>query len=299
MNKVIGFIGLGAMGKPMAKNLIKAGMHLICYNDKNKAAIREMVEEGAEEATSCRDVAKRSDVIITVLPADRQIMDVYASGEGILSSVRDGTGCIDMTSALGDTIKNVAEMALRMGKKITILDAPVSGGVQAACDGNLTIMAGGDRNAVEEYRPLLEIMGKKIFYTGGIGSGKAIKMINQLLNACNTYIMSEALYMADTMGIDRNLLYGVVNESSGSSWVFKNNLPRYVFPQDFQQGFRLELMKKDIALCVKQAMNENSVLPVSNLIYQIYEAMSKQGNDMANYNIVSQWVYQQNNRKPE
>lgn len=298
MNKNIGFIGLGAMGKPMAMNLLKAGMKLICYN-RSKEPVKELVELGAGEGLSCADVATRSDIIITVLPADKQILDVYTSEDGVLSSIRDGCVCIDMTSARGDTIKYVAQKAAQTEKSITVIDAPVSGGVQAAAEGTLTIMAGGEKEAVEKYTPLLQVLGKKIFYTGDIGSGKSVKMINQMLNACNTYIMSEALCLADDMGIDRDLLYNVVTESSGNSWVFKNNMPKFIFTQKFDQGFKLELMRKDLGLCIEQAMNDSMFLPVSNFVFQVYEAMNRKGKGKANYNIVSDWIFEQNHKNEE
>lgn len=298
MNKNIGFIGLGAMGKPMAMNLLKAGMKLICYN-RSKGPVKELVELGAGEGLSCADVAAKCDIIITALPADKQILDVYTAEDGVLSSIRDGCVCIDMTSARGDTIKYVAQKAMETGKNITVIDAPVSGGVQAAAEGTLTIMAGGEKEAVEKHTSLLQVLGKKIFYTGEVGSGKSVKMINQMLNACNTYIMSEALCLADDMGIDRDLLYNVVNESSGSSWVFKNNLPKFIFSQKFDQGFKLELMRKDLGLCIEQSMNDSMFLPVSNFVFQVYEAMNRKGKGKANYNIVSDWIFEQNRKNEE
>ncbi len=298
MDKNIGFIGLGAMGKPMAMNLLKAGMKLICYN-RSKGPVKELVELGAGEGLSYADVAERCDIIITVLPADKQILEVYTAQDGLLNSLRDGCVCIDMTSARGDTIKYIAQKAVETGKDIKVIDAPVSGGVQAAAEGTLTIMVGGEKEAVEKHTSLLELLGKKIFYTGGVGSGKSVKMINQMLNACNTYIMSEALCLADSMGIDRNLLYDVVNESSGSSWVFKNNLPKFIFSQNFDQGFKLELMRKDLGLCIDQSMSDSMFLPVSNFIFQVYEAMNKKGKGKANYNIVSDWIFEQNRKIEE
>jgi len=293
LNRKIGFIGLGTMGKPMALNLVKAGYSLICFN-RSKAPVKELVAAGAEEALSISELAARSDVIITMLPADKEIMKVYTGEGGILHAIRDGSVCIDMTSARGDTIKEIARIASDMGKNVTFLDAPVSGGQAGAQNGTLTIMVGGDKNKVEEYRPIFEVLGSKIFYTGALGSGKAVKMINQLLNAGNTYIMSEALFLAKTMDLDMELLVNVINESSGTSWVFKNNAPKHVIPQNFEQGFRLELMKKDLGLSIEQAQKNHLSLPVVNLIYQIYEAMSNQGYDKKNYNVVSQWIYQQN-----
>lgn len=293
MNKKIGFIGLGTMGKPMALNLLKAGYSLICYN-RSKQAVKELVNAGAEEAATVSELAAKSDIVITILPADKEIMEVYTAEDGIINAIRDGSVCIDMTSARGDTIKEIDKIAKDRGKVITILDAPVSGGQAGAQNGTLTIMVGGAQKEVEACRPIFEAMGEKIFYTGGIGSGKSIKMINQLLNAGNTYILSEALYLAKTMDLDMELLSNVVNNSSGTSWVFKNNVPKHILPQNFEQGFKLELMKKDIGLSIEQAHKKHLSLPVTNLIYQIYEAMSNKGHDKENYNVISRWIYDQN-----
>ena len=160
--------------------------------------------------------------------------------------------------------------------------------------GTLTIMVGGEKNKIEECRPILQVMGDKIIYAGDLGSGKAVKMVNQFLNAGNTYIASEALFLAKHLNLDMDILCSIINESTVGSWVFKNNVPKVMIPQNFDQGFRLDLMKKDIGLSILQAQRDNISLPVMNLIYQIYQAMINQGNRNKNYNVVSQWIEQQN-----
>jgi 2-hydroxymethylglutarate dehydrogenase len=297
LNGKISFIGLGIMGKPMAMNLLRAGYRLIGY-DINREAVKDIVLMGAEEGRSIADTAARSDVVITMLPADREIIDVYTSENGILDSMGDNSICIDMTSARGETIIEVERVARNKGKKIRFIDAPVSGGVQAAKDGTLTIMAGGDMDVLDECRQILGVMGKRIYHTGPLGSGKSVKMINQLLNAGNTYIVSETLCLAKSMGLDMNILYGVITESSGDSWVFRNNVPKFILPGEYDTGFRLELMKKDLGLSIEQAYKENISLPVMNLIYQVYLGMSNLGYDKKNYSIISKWVEMQN-KAPE
>lgn len=292
MSKHIGFIGLGSMGQPMAARLVRAGFTVIVTYHRNKAPAEALKAMGADMVDTIREVALKSDIIITVLPADDEIKEVYRSSEGLLVNLRPGAVCIDMTSARPDTIKEVADQAAAKG--ITVLDAPVSGGVIGAQNGTLTIMIGGNEDIVEECRPILEAMGKKIFYTGEVGSGKAVKMINQLLNACNTYIASEALCLAKAMAIDPVILCNVINESSGGSWVFQNTVPKFIIPGNFKSGFKLNLMKKDIGLAMQQANQDGISLPITGLIYQIYQAVSNQGYDDKNYSIVSQWICQQN-----
>ncbi len=293
MDTKIGFIGLGAMGKPMAINLIRNGYKVFVPLRNEKTAC-ELIEMGAHVLKSNAEVANACDVMITILPADKEIIDVYTGDNGIIRNIRNGGVCIEMTSARGETVKQISQDAKSIGKDITFIDAPVSGGVSAAEKGTLTIMLGGNKQDIEKYQSIFSILGKKMFYTGGIGSGKSIKMINQFLNAGNTFIASEALVMAETMGLDMNLMCEVVNESSGASWIFKNNVPKHMMKEYFDTGFKLSLMKKDIGLCIEQAHMNHLSLPAMNLIYQIYEAVNNQGYGDKSYNIVSQWVKQQN-----
>jgi len=282
------------MGSPMALNLIRAEYKLAVY-DLNPKAVEDLVKAGAAKKDSVAELAGNSDTVITMLPADKEIMAVYTGTEGLLENLKEGAVCIDMTSATGQAIKDVAAIASQKG--IRIIDAPVSGGVPGAQSGALTIMVGGEKNLVDEYMPILKVMGSRIFYTGDVGSGKSVKMINQFLNAGNTYIASEALVLAKKMGLDLDILCSIVNESSGGSWIFKNTVPNSIIPEKFDAGFKLDLMKKDVSLSVQQAQRDNLSLPGLALIHQIYQAVSNQGNGDKTYSYVSKWVESLN--KPE
>jgi 3-hydroxyisobutyrate dehydrogenase len=297
VKKSIGMIGIGNMGKPMAINLLKAGYPLTVY-DINPLAVKEVVDAGGMGAASIAELAAGAEVLITILPADRHIIEVYTSENGVIHHLQDGAVCLEMTSARGETVQEIAAYAQKKGRKIDFIDAPVSGGVPGAQSGTLTIMVGGDRGLIDTFMPLLQTLGSKIIYTGGLGSGKSVKMINQFLNAANTCIAAEALHLARDMGLDLDILCSVVNESSGGSWVFKNNVPKFMLPGNFGQGFRLELMKKDLSLSMEQAYKDNLSLPLLNLIFQIYQAMCNRGYAADNYNVVSRWV-QGLNRKEE
>lgn len=294
MKKTIGFIGLGSMGKPMAVNLLKAEYPLVVTYNRNKTPAEDLKNLGATVVDSIKSVAEQSDLVITVLPADKEIIDVYTSPNGLLNNLKPGSLCIDMTSAKGKTLEEVAVLAKE--KNIDILDAPVSGGEAGAIQGTLTIMVGGEESILEKYRPVLEAMGKKIFYTGPVGSGKAVKMINQFINAGNTYIASEAIYLAKNLNLDMDLFSDIVSQSSGGSYVFQNAAMKAIIPENFEKGFKLDLMKKDIGLSVEQAGDMGIELPIMNNIYRIYQEVSEQNYGNKHYGVISEWVKQINNK---
>lgn len=289
----IGFIGLGNMGRPMARNLLKAGFELVVY-DIIKETVDVLAAEGAKPAGSVAETAALTDIIITILPKDAQIIQVYGGADGVLENIKDGAICLEMTSALGQTVIDMQNKADTLGKRIRFLDAPVSGGIAGAENAALTIMCGGDKETFDECLPILNALGKKIYYTGGVGSGKSLKMINQLLNAGNTAVAAEAVFLAKHLGLDMETLYNVVKNSSGNSWVFENNIPKFMLPRQYDGGFRLDLLKKDVNLSIERILQDNISLPVSTLIYQIYQAMENQGYGTKNYNIVGEWIEQQN-----
>lgn len=295
--KRIGMIGIGSMGKPMAMNLLKAGYPLTVYA-RNPQVKKEIVDAGGKAAASIAELAAGAEVLITILPADREIIEVYTAADGLIDHLPDGAVCLEMTSARGETVREIAACAQARGRKIDFIDAPVSGGVPGAQSGTLTIMVGGERELIDAFMPLLQTLGSKIIFTGSLGSGKSVKMINQFLNAANTCVAAEALQLAGQMGLDLDILCNVVNESSGGSWVFKNNVPKFMIPGNFGQGFRLELMKKDLSLSMEQAFKGDLSLPLLNFIFQIYQAMCNRGHEADNYNVVSRWA-QGLNRKEE
>jgi 3-hydroxyisobutyrate dehydrogenase-like beta-hydroxyacid dehydrogenase len=292
MAKRIGFIGLGSMGKPMAVNLIKAGFEVMVTYHRNKAPAEELAAMGAKVAHSLLELAEFSDVVVTILPKDEQMLEVYLSENGLVNGLKAGSVCIEMTSSKPDTVKRIARIALE--KQIQVLDAPVSGGVAGAKEGTLSIMIGGDQSVLEECRPILQAMGSKLFYTGEVGSGKAIKMINQLLNAGNTYIASEALYLARALDLDLKLLADVIQNSSGDSFVFRNAVSKFMIPETFEGGFKLELMTKDVRLNIDQAADSGVELPISAQIHHIYKDVVEQGLGDKHYAAVSEWIKRRN-----
>jgi 3-hydroxyisobutyrate dehydrogenase-like beta-hydroxyacid dehydrogenase len=197
-----------------------------------------------------------------------------------------------MTSAKGSTKQAVADCAKQKGKKIHVIDAPVSGGVAGAKAGTLTIMVGCEKALFDEAMPVFQAMGKKIVHTGDLGSASNIKMINQMINAGNSAVACEALCVAKKLGVDLNVMCDVINDSSGGSFVFKNNVPRCI-SGDHAPGFRLDLMKKDVGLFIESAQANSSFTPMSEFVYQVFKAASNQGHGDKNATYIFKW-YEQN-----
>jgi 3-hydroxyisobutyrate dehydrogenase-like beta-hydroxyacid dehydrogenase len=287
--KKIGFIGLGKMGLPMAMNLCKAGFEVTVCSSKPESSAT-VVELGGKTAASYVELARGSEIVITIVPADKEIKELYLGENGLLANVPDGGICIDMTSGTGDTMLLLRDSAKAMGRDVSVVDAPVSGGVAGAQNGKLTIVVGCDDKALfEKCMPVFQAMGEKIYYTGALGSGSNIKMINQMLNAANTAIAAEAICMAKKLGVDLNTLVEIVNKSSGQSFIFEKNVPKFMLTGDHTPGFRLDLMKKDVSLFVEAAKNSQAFTPLSEMVYQIYKATSNQGGGDKNYTYIIDW----------
>ncbi|MDR2588584.1 MAG: NAD(P)-dependent oxidoreductase [Spirochaetales bacterium] len=285
--KTIGFIGLGNMGLPMALNLCKAGFPLRVCSSKRESSQR-IEEAGGKSVGSFAELARQSDVVITIVPADREILALYTEEGGLIDAMRDGSVCIDMTSAKGSTKRAVAECVKAKGKNISVIDAPVSGGVAGAAAGTLTIMAGCEKAAFDEAKPVFEAMGKKIVYTGTLGSASDIKMLNQMLNAGNSAFVCEVLCLAKKLGVDMNVMLDIINDSSGGSYAFKNNAPRCI-SGDHAPGFRLDLMKKDVGLFVQSAGEMRAFTPLAEFVEQVFRAASNQGGGDKNATYIFNW----------
>lgn len=289
MKKKIGFIGLGNMGLPIALNLCKNNFEvLICSS--NSESQKKILEAGGGSVGSFQAMAKVCDVIITIVPADQEILSLYRE-EGILSNANSELICIDMTTAKGTTKQTIARYIEHIGKNIQFIDAPVSGGVSGAENGTLTIMVGCTDAQFEENKDIFQAVGKKIIHTGPVGSASNVKMLNQMLNAANTAAAAEVLCMARKLGVDDKILLEVINQSSGASFVFEKNVPKYMMTDDYNQpGFKLGLMKKDIGLYVDTVKEVKGFGPVSAVIYQLYQAAVNQNASELNYTYIYKWL---------
>ena len=273
--KRIGFIGLGAMGKPMAKNLIKAGYTLTVY-DLNPQPMKELADLGAKRAGSSAETAGDVDVIITILPACEEVKAAVLGEEGVLQGARKGAVLIDMSSIAPHTSQLVAAEAFTRGLKF--MDAPVSGGTIAAEKGTLTIMVGGDKELLDEHTDILEAMGKTIYHVGDIGMGETVKMINQMLVGVNIIAIAEAFVLGTKLGADPEVLYNVIRNSAGNSFLIDNRVPNYIFKGDFTQpGFALDLLLKDVGLAVDSAKINKVPLFLTGQAFQYLSMASASG----------------------
>ena len=288
MRKKIGFIGLGNMGLPMALNLCRKGFEVVVCSSKRESQ-QKIIEAGGGSAVSLQAMAETCDVIITIVPADQEILSLYGP-DGILLNARPGLTCIDMTSAKGTTKISIAQYIEQTEKHLQFIDAPVSGGTAGAKAGTLTIMVGGTEEQYRENMDIFRAMGKTILYTGPVGSASNIKMLNQMLNAANTAIAAEVLCISKKLGIDDRVLSQVIGQSSGSSFVFEKNVPRYMMTDDHTPGFRLRLMKKDVGLFLDTSKEIGGFTPVSGLVYELYQAVSNHGGQDKNYTYIYQWL---------
>lgn len=286
--KKIGFIGLGSMGLPMALNLCKAGYEvLVCSS--NIESEQKIIDSGGRKVSSFVEMASQSDVLITIVPADKEIIEVYLSENGILNNAKDGLICIDMTSAKGSTKQMVANDIAEKSRNIKFADAPVSGGVPGAEAGTLTIMVGSERELFDNITDVLSAMGKKLIHTGEVGSASNIKMLNQMLGAANTAIVCEVLNISRKLGVDDNIMYDVIKDSSGSSFVFNNYMPTRHIPADYNASFKLALMNKDVGIFKDTANELKGFTPISNMVSQVYQAMVNRGQGDMDFNIIYEW----------
>lgn len=271
----VGFIGLGAMGLPMAKRVVGAGHEVYTLVHRRREPADELAAMGAGILESPAAVARSSEVVITILPADRELKEIVFGETGILQEFGPGKVLIEMTTATALSMKLVEEAVLRTGAGV--LDAPVSGGTSAAAQGTLTIMAGGDAALLEKYRPLLQAMGKDIFHVGGAGQGKVYKMVNQMMAAANLLIIGEAFALGVRCGADPATLYEVVKKSSGYSRMMDLRLPGFLLAGTFAPGFRLDLMKKDVNLAAITGQELNVPLLLTSMVGQIFSSASSAG----------------------
>ena len=274
MEPVIGFIGIGNMGLLMSQNLLKAGYSLVVY-DLRKKAMEELVKVGVEKASSPRDAASRSSVVITMLPASPDVEAVVLGPEGVIEGAKPGNIIIDMSSSYPSSTKMVAERLANKG--VRMLDAPVSGGTAKAREGTLSIMVGGKEKDYEECRPIFEAIGHTIYYMGKIGAGHAVKALNNLCSACSMVITSEILVLATKMGLSPTKVIDVINSSSGCSWSSQFKFPTFVLNDTFNSGFSIGLMNKDVEIATQLGRDLHIPMFVGTMVQQVYNYAVGQG----------------------
>jgi len=281
----IGFIGLGIMGKPMAKNLIKAGYSLV-VNDINKEAVAELVSAGAAEAASAKEVASQSDVVVTMLPNSPHVQTVVLGEGGVIEGAREGLVVVDMSSISPIVSREVAAELAKKG--VVMLDAPVSGGEPKAIDGTLAIMVGGPEETFKQVEPILQVMGGSVTLVGEIGSGNTTKLANQIMVAANIAGMSEALVLATKADVDPEKVFKAIRGGLAGSTVLDAKAP-LVLDGNFRPGFRIDLHIKDLQNALDTAATVKTPTPLSDSIIGMMRSLSSDGKGSDDHGGLVQW----------
>jgi 2-hydroxy-3-oxopropionate reductase len=271
----IGFIGLGIMGKPMARNLAKAGYDLVVYN-RSRDDVDTLLAEGGQfqAAASPREVAERTKAVITMLPDSPDVRDVVFGEKGLLPAMSTGHLLVDMSTIAPATAIEVDAALRERGARA--LDAPVSGGDKGAIAGTLSIMVGGDAEDFQRAMPLFEAMGKTIVHVGGAGAGQIVKACNQVVVAINYAAVSEALVLGAKAGVDPDKIVQVLSGGLAASRVLELKGPTMVAHQ-FEPGFRVDLHRKDLGIARSTAAESSAPLPVTAVVSQLFEAAAAAG----------------------
>lgn len=277
----ITFVGLGNMGGPMAINLLKAG-HDVTALDLSASAVEALVVEGAKSADSLVEAVSGAECVITMLPGGKHVEAVYLGEEGILASAPEGTFFIDSSTIAPETSQKVAEAAT--SRQLAFIDAPVSGGVGGAQAGTLTFICGGDAAVFKRAEPLLKAMGKNIFHAGPHGAGQVAKICNNMLLSILMSGTAEALALGVKNGLDPAVLSEIMKQSSGGNWALNvynpwpgvmDNVPA---SRDYQGGFLVDLMSKDLGLAFDNAVKNQASIPLGSLARNLFQLHAQQGN---------------------
>jgi 2-hydroxy-3-oxopropionate reductase len=268
----IGFIGIGIMGFPMAKNLIKAGYNLISY-DLNKNALEAIVQSGAKQGESCTQVAANSDIIITMLPNSPDVQKAVLNEGGIYEGVKQGQVFIDMSSIAPLVSQSIAQELEKKG--VEMLDAPVSGGQEKAQSGKLAIMVGGKQEVFNQCKPILEVMGIPVL-VGNVGAGGTTKLVNQAIVAVNIAIVSEALLLGKKAGVDPERIFEAIKGGLAGSQCLIDKAPR-MFKSNYDPGFRMKLHVKDLTNVLQTSHALHNTMPLTAQVMEMMQALINEG----------------------
>ena len=287
----VGFIGLGVMGSPMAGHLARAGYPLTVF-DVDAASARRTAEAnpGAVAVATPKALAGRSDIVITMLPNGRIVQQVALGPDGLADGFARGAMLLDTSSAepwlTAETARGLAE------KGIDMVDAPVSGAQWGAQAAELVFMVGAAAGPFARARPLLEILGRAVFHLGPLGSGHAMKCINNTITAMTFLATTEGLAIGKRFGLDPAVMNQVLNESTGQSWITRNHIEQRVLSRTFDDPFKLDLMVKDIAIAMELGRQNDLPLPLSALGQQLYKAALRQTGPGHSLSELARWVEQ-------
>ena len=284
----IGFIGLGIMGNAMSKNLLKAGHSVVVY-DIVPELLDRVVAAGAARGESCRDVASRSEIIITMLPDGPEVEQAILGPSGVLEGARSGSIVADMSSISPLVAQKAA--AACAAKGVRFLDAPVSGGEPKSIDGTLAIMVGGDEAVFNEMLPVFQKLGSSVTLTGAVGAGNVTKLANQIIVACNIAAMGEALVLATRAGLDPEVVFNAIKGGLAGSTVLNAKAPM-VIGRNFKPGFRIKLHQKDLRNALLAAESMKVALPLTSSVQQMLMALMNEGKGDLDHSAIVTFIEQ-------
>ncbi len=268
----IGFIGIGIMGKPMAKNLINAGYSVVAY-DLNKEALEEIISYGAKRASSCKEAVSKCDIIITMLPNSPDVKKVVLGKEGVIEGVKKGQILIDMSSIAPLITQEIAKELY--GKGVEMLDAPVSGGQEKAQSGTLAIMVGGKEEIFKKCKDILEVMGKPTL-VGDIGAGQTTKLVNQVIVAINIAGVAEGLLLGKKAGVDPQRIFEAIKGGLAGSQCLTDKAPR-MFQGKYEPGFRIKLHVKDLNNVLETSRELHTAMPLCAQVMEMMQTLMADG----------------------
>ena len=270
----IGFIGLGIMGKPMAKNLLKAGKSLVVY-DIVPASVEELVSEGAQKGTSPKDVAERSDMVITMLPNSPHVKEAVCGEKGILEGAKKGQIIVDMSSIAPLVSRELGALLAEKGAEM--LDAPVSGGQEKAEKGTLAIMVGGSEASYEKVKDILAFMGKSTL-VGDLGAGQTTKLVNQSIVAVNIAAVAEGMAFAKKAGVDPEKVFNAIRGGLAGSQCMEDKAPR-MFEGRYNPGFRINLHIKDLNNVLETSRSLHVSMPLTAQLMEMFQNLAADGHE--------------------
>jgi 3-hydroxyisobutyrate dehydrogenase len=269
----VGFVGLGIMGLPMARNLLKAGFELTVWN-RTASRADDLVAEGATTASSPAEVARASEVTVSCVSDSPDVEQIALGPDGVIEGAASGSVYIDCSTISPAVARTVGERLAERG--VHMLDAPVSGGDVGAQQGTLSIMVGGEADVFARCKPVFEAMGRTIVHVGPSGSGQVVKLCNQVAGGLHLLAMSEAIALCRSAGVDPARMLEAVSAGAASSWMLQNLAPR-VLQQDYSPGFMVRLQQKDLRLVLDAARETHAVLPGTALVHQLFAALEAEG----------------------
>ncbi len=288
---VIAFIGLGNMGAPMARNLLKAG-HALAVYDLNTTAVDRLVADGARRCASPAEAVSEAELVLTMLPAPVHVEKVLAGDQGVLSAIKPGVPIVDCSTIDPASVHRLAQLARAQGNDLA--DAPVSGGTGGAAAGTLTFMVGASEDLFARIQPVLQDMGRRIVHCGDVGNGQVAKICNNLLLGISMIAVSEAMALGVSQGIDAKVLADIINASSGRCWSSDtyNPYPGIIesapASHGYEGGFGVDLMLKDLGLAAEAARQSHHPLPMGALAQQLYQVWSLQGKGHLDFSSIIQ-----------